>query len=71
MSGVSRGGLLITAGVAAVIILELRTLLGMLGVDVDPLVHLVVTILVVGLLVVVLDWYPSIVGRSGGGDAAN
>lgn len=65
MTEVTRGGLLVTAGVAAVILLELRTLLGMFGIDIDPLAHLVVTVAVVGLLVVALDWYPRIAGRNG------
>ncbi|MDR5671784.1 hypothetical protein AArcCO_1983 [Halalkaliarchaeum sp. AArc-CO] len=68
MSGISRSGLLVTAGVAAVILLELRTLLGMFGIDIDPLVHLVGTVVAVALLVVVLDWYPRIAGRTGGQD---
>lgn len=72
MSGISRGGLVVAAGVATVILLELRTLLGMIGIDVNPLAHLVFTIVVVGLLVVFLDWYPAISGRSDDpGDAAN
>lgn len=68
MSGISRSGLLVTAGVAAVILLELRTLLGMFGIDIDPLVHLVFTVATVALLVVILDWYPRITDRAGGRD---
>lgn len=72
MSGISRAGLLVTGGFAAVVLLELRTLLGMIGVDVDPLAHLVITIVVVSLLVIALDWFPKLSGRSGDrGGAAN
>lgn len=66
MTHISKAGLLVTAGVAAVMLLELRTLLGMVGIDVDPFVHLVIVGVTVGLLVVLLDWYPQIAGPSNG-----
>lgn len=64
MTRVSSAGLLVVASVAFVILLEVRTLLGMIGIDIDPVAHLIITVATVGLIVVVLDWFPDIAGDS-------
>lgn len=51
---ISRAGILIVLGVTAVFLLELRTLLGMVGIRTDAETYLLVALAVLGIVAIVL-----------------